>query len=116
MSRPGGDGAHLAWGGVMKPGDAVALELAGLPPAAAVNVPASTGETTRSVTGGAARPSNATGPADTGDGLEPKFRNREHELEEVVSALDNDAADHFWLYVAPPQLGKTWFQIGRAHV
>ena len=42
-------------------------------------------------------------------GLELKFRNRERELEEVISALDNDDASHFWLFVAPPQLGKTWF-------
>jgi len=48
-------------------------------------------------------------PAATGGGLEPKFRNRERELGDVVSALDNDDAEHFWLYVAPPQLGKTWF-------
>ena len=25
------------------------------------------------------------------------------------SALNNDDASHFWLFVAPPQLGKTWF-------
>jgi hypothetical protein len=42
-------------------------------------------------------------------GPEPKFRNRERELEEVVSALNNDDASHFWFFVAPPQLGKTWF-------
>ena len=42
-------------------------------------------------------------------GQEPKFRNRERELEEVLGALDNDDADHFWFFVAPPQLGKTWF-------
>lgn len=40
---------------------------------------------------------------------EPKFRNRKRELEEVLSALDNDDASHFWFFVAPPQLGKTWF-------
>jgi hypothetical protein len=42
-------------------------------------------------------------------GPEPKFRNRERELEDVLSALSNDDAEHFWLFVAPPQLGKTWF-------
>ena len=42
-------------------------------------------------------------------GQEPKFRNRERELEEVLGALDNDDADHFWFFAAPPQLGKTWF-------
>jgi hypothetical protein len=54
-----------------------------------------------------------TGTADGAEPLridqEPKFRNRERELEEVVSALHNDDASHFWLWVAPPQLGKTWF-------
>jgi len=59
-----------------------------------------------------------TGPTEAVGGPEPrlphrgpelKFRNRERELEEVISALDNDDASHFWLFVAPPQLGKTWF-------
>jgi hypothetical protein len=40
---------------------------------------------------------------------DPKFRNRVRELEEVRSALKSDDASHFWLFVAPPQLGKTWF-------
>jgi hypothetical protein len=48
-------------------------------------------------------------PGSSGNGQEPKFRNREWELGEVVSALNNDDGDHFWLVVAPPQLGKTWF-------
>jgi hypothetical protein len=48
-------------------------------------------------------------PGSPGNGQEPKFRNREWELEEVVSALNNDDGEHFWLVVAPPQLGKTWF-------
>lgn len=48
-------------------------------------------------------------PVSPGNGQEPKFRNRERELDEVVSALNNDDGDHFWLVVAPPQLGKTWF-------
>ena len=58
-----------------------------------------------------ARPTEADGPEPTHlrKGQEPKFRNRERELEEVLSALDNDDANHFWFFVAPPQLGKTWF-------
>jgi len=99
----------------MKPGDAVALEIIGLPPAAAINVPGSSREKTRPGVGGVVQPGNAGGSLATGDGLELKFRNRERELDAVVSALDNDDASHFWLYVAPPQLGKTWFlrEIGK---
>jgi len=39
---------------------------------------------------------------------EPVFRNREDELEKVLRGLTNAAGPHFWLVVAPPQLGKTW--------
>jgi len=39
----------------------------------------------------------------------PWFRNRDNEIEEVVRGLTNVAGTHFWLVVAPPQLGKTWF-------
>jgi hypothetical protein len=39
----------------------------------------------------------------------PKFRNREDELEKVLRGLVNAAGPHFWLVIAPPQLGKTWF-------
>jgi hypothetical protein len=59
-----------------------------------------------------ARFTEADDPADPEPertGQEPKFRNRERELEEVTSALNNDDASHFWFFVAPPQLGKTWF-------
>jgi hypothetical protein len=38
-----------------------------------------------------------------------RFRNRERELEDVLHALRNEDADHFWLVIAPPQLGKSWF-------
>ena len=37
------------------------------------------------------------------------FRNREDELEKVLRGLTNSGGPHFWLVVAPPQLGKTWF-------
>jgi hypothetical protein len=39
----------------------------------------------------------------------PLFRNREHEMDRVVRGLGNPAGPHFWLVIAPPQLGKTWF-------
>jgi hypothetical protein len=41
--------------------------------------------------------------------LVPLFRNRENELEQVRRGLSNAAGPHFWLVIAPPQLGKTWF-------
>jgi hypothetical protein len=37
------------------------------------------------------------------------FRNRSDELELVVRGLTNFSGQHFWLVIAPPQLGKTWF-------
>ena len=37
------------------------------------------------------------------------FRNRRDELDSVLHGLTNVAGPHFWLIVAPPQLGKTWF-------
>lgn len=54
-------------------------------------------------------PEAIDGPGASSNDHERTFRNREQELEEVISALHNDAGDHFWLFVAPPQLGKTWF-------
>jgi TIR domain len=39
----------------------------------------------------------------------PLFRNRREELDKVLRGLINPAGPHFWLVVAPPQLGKTWF-------
>lgn len=39
----------------------------------------------------------------------PLFRNRHDELERVMRGLTNAAGPHFWLVIAPPQLGKTWF-------
>jgi hypothetical protein len=41
--------------------------------------------------------------------VSPMFRNREDELEKVLRGLTNSAGPHFWLVIAPPQLGKTWF-------
>jgi hypothetical protein len=39
----------------------------------------------------------------------PVFRNRREELNRVLHGLENPAGPHFWLVIAPPQLGKTWF-------
>ena len=47
-----------------------------------------------------------------GTGVEPAaplFRNRRQELDRVVGGLLSPVGPHFWLVVAPPQLGKTWF-------
>lgn len=38
----------------------------------------------------------------------PHFRNRERELEEIQAGLGNQDGEHFWLMIAPPQMGKTW--------
>jgi TIR domain len=37
------------------------------------------------------------------------FRDRRDELDRVLYGLTNVAGPHFWLVVAPPQLGKSWF-------
>jgi len=39
----------------------------------------------------------------------PEFRNRREELDKVVNGLTDSGGPHFWLVVAPPQLGKTTF-------
>jgi len=39
----------------------------------------------------------------------PTFRNREDELDKVLRGLITASGPHFWLVIAPPQLGKTWF-------
>jgi hypothetical protein len=39
---------------------------------------------------------------------EPTFRNRDEELHKVLHGLTSSGGPHFWLVVAPPQLGKTW--------
>ena len=53
------------------------------------------------------------GPSDGADTVtqlrSSAFRNRDDELERVLRGLTNLAGPHFWLVIAPPQLGKTWF-------
>ncbi len=39
----------------------------------------------------------------------PRFRNREDDLDRVLHGVTNAAGPHFWLVIAPPQLGKSWF-------
>ena len=39
----------------------------------------------------------------------PGFRNREGELDQVLAGLTREDGQHFWLVIAPPQLGKSWF-------
>jgi TIR domain len=39
----------------------------------------------------------------------PIFRNRSDELRTVQRALTNASGPHFWIVVAPPELGKSWF-------
>ena len=37
------------------------------------------------------------------------FRDRSDELDVVIRGLTNFGGPHFWLVIAPPQFGKTWF-------
>jgi hypothetical protein len=39
----------------------------------------------------------------------PKFHSRVDELDRVLRGVTDSAGPHFWLVIAPPQLGKTWF-------
>ena len=39
----------------------------------------------------------------------PLLHGRDDELEKVVRGLTSASGPHFWLIVAPPKLGKTWF-------
>jgi hypothetical protein len=49
-------------------------------------------------------------PAELGPGpWSPSFRNRDREIDEVMYGLANPAGKHFWLVIAQPQMGKTWF-------
>jgi TIR domain len=65
----------------------------------------------RQVAGSAPADSNATvsDPGEKRAPWSPEFQNREREIEDVTHGLMNVAGMHFWLVIAPPQLGKTWF-------
>lgn len=39
----------------------------------------------------------------------PPFQNREQELDDILNALRNIAGERFFLVLAGPQMGKTWF-------
>jgi hypothetical protein len=39
----------------------------------------------------------------------PQFRDRADELDVVFRGLTSAHGSHFWLVIAPPQMGKTWF-------
>lgn len=41
--------------------------------------------------------------------IPPRFRDRRYELDIVLRGLGDQAGPAFWLVVAPPQLGKSWF-------
>lgn len=74
--------------------------------------PASPPESGSSRTAGSSDSSQPAGPPEgrvSSAQDEPGFRNREDELYRVVHGLTNSSGPHFWLVVAPPQLGKTWF-------
>jgi len=52
-------------------------------------------------------PSVPNPPASAGEG--PWLDNRDDEFEQVVRGLTSASGPHFWLVIAPPRLGKTWF-------
>jgi TIR domain len=64
------------------------------------------------------QPADGTGEPADGDDQQPelpRFRNREQEIDKVVADLTGVDGHRFWLIIAPPQLGKSWFldRIGR---
>jgi hypothetical protein len=59
-----------------------------------------------SPTGASSSSAPATAPAAL---VVPSFRNRDDELDSVLRGITNAGGPHFWLVIAPPQLGKTWF-------
>jgi hypothetical protein len=55
-------------------------------------------------------PDDAPSLPESGAGREPpRFRNRKEELDLVIDGLTSQSGDHFWMVIAPPQLGKSWF-------
>jgi hypothetical protein len=63
----------------------------------------------RAAASGAASPASASSEAAGSSLASPPFRNREDELERVLRGLVSPSGTNFWLVIAPPQLGKTWF-------
>lgn len=57
------------------------------------------------------RPAGQTPPAGARNLRRPSphFRNRDQELAEVYHGVTNEDSEHFWVLIAPPQLGKSWF-------
>jgi TIR domain-containing protein len=49
------------------------------------------------------------GDGDNGADRLPDFRNRKGELDRILAGLTREDGQHFWLVIAPPQLGKSWF-------
>lgn len=39
----------------------------------------------------------------------PIFKNRQFELDNILNNINNPAGKHFWIVMAAPQMGKTWF-------
>jgi hypothetical protein len=68
-----------------------------------------TDQTVRSLADSLSRHGSVAGGARPPAGGPPVFRNREEELDKVLNDLGSLGGHHFWLVVAPPQLGKTWF-------
>ena len=54
-------------------------------------------------------PEQPAGPPYQASGALVYFRNRSDEIEQCLRGLTNTSGPHFWLVVAPPQVGKTWF-------
>jgi hypothetical protein len=63
----------------------------------------------RGVSGLAAPGSSQEDGTSPSRGYNPAFRNRDDELHKVLLGLASSSGPHFWLVVAPPQLGKSWF-------
>jgi hypothetical protein len=71
---------------------------------AAASPPAAAGEP-----GSAATPRPSASSPAAGAEVARMFRNREDDLEKVLRDLTISSGGHFWLVIAPPQLGKSWF-------
>jgi tetratricopeptide (TPR) repeat protein len=59
--------------------------------------------------GAGSPPGSAVSRATTSPSASAVFRNREEELEMVLRSVTISSGPHFWLVIAPPQFGKSWF-------